>query len=192
MALPIQVSFHHFEPTDLIRERIDAAVNNLEKFRDAITQGRVTVDGVNRHGHKLIVEITVELDLPKGKAIAKRSAEFPSPAGQQTFDRALAEAFKSAALQVRNHLAKMRPHESQTVDSRSMHGRIGKLNHTVGNGFVELSSGDSLFFADDVLEGRFKNLTEGDEVIVTISSVEGPYGPQASAVKPIAPMERVR
>jgi hypothetical protein len=68
------------------------------------------------------------------------------------------------------------------------HGRIARLNPAVRNGFIEMPDGESLFFSEAVLEGDFDKLTEGDEVIATPAEAESPYGPQASAVKPIGPL----
>lgn len=192
MALPIAISFHHFEPTDLIRERLDRLVEELEAFSESITSGRVVVDGTNRHGHKVVVEIAVELSIPGGMAVGKRTAEFPSPAGQRSFDKAATEAFKVAVGQVKSHMEKMRGHEVKTSAADAGVGRIGKLNRTVNNGFIEMASGESLFFSADVLDGSFDDLSEGDSVLVKIADGEGPYGPQASHVKPTAPMEKVR
>ncbi len=192
MALPIEISFHHFEPTDLIRERLDQMVEDLEAFEDSITSGRVIVDGRNRHGHKVVVEIAVELSIPGGKAIGKRTAEFPSPAGQRSFDKAATEAFKVATAQVKSHMEKMRGHEVKSSPADAGVGRIGKLNRTVNNGFIEMATGESLFFSADVFDGEFDDLAEGDAVLVRVADGEGPYGPQASQVKPTAPMEKVR
>ena len=100
------VSFRHFEPTDRIRDRIDELIGELDKFDD-IVSGRVVIDGQNKHGNKTVVGITVELNYPGGVAVGRRSGEYPNPAGQQTFDTALTEAFHTAASQIREHFRKI-------------------------------------------------------------------------------------
>ena len=65
------------------------------------------VDGQNRHGNKTVVAVTVELSYRGGMAVGKRSGEFPNPAGQQTFDTALTEAFHTAGSQIREHFRKI-------------------------------------------------------------------------------------
>lgn len=188
MDVPMEVTFRHFEPTDRIRERIDEHIAAVENFEDSITSGRVVVDGKNRHGTKSVVEIAVELNYRGGVAVGRRSGEFPAPAGQRTFDAALAEAFQAAENQMRHHFNKLRPQDLKSPQQSAEHGRIAKLNTTVRNGFIEMPGGESLFFSEAVLDGDFDRLTEGDEVVATAAAGEGPYGPQASQVRPIAPL----
>jgi hypothetical protein len=38
------------------------------------------------------------------------------------------------------------------------------------------------------VQGDFNTLAVGDEVFATAAEDEGPYGPQASAVKPVGPL----
>ena len=188
MDSPMEISFRHFEPTDRIRARIDEHTTALENFEGGVTSGRVVIDGKNRHGKKSVVEIVVELNYRGGVAVGRRSAEFPSPAGQQTFDTALAEAFHTAESQVKQHYKKRRPQDSKDLDHQPGHGRVVRLDPTVRTGFVERPDGESLFFSEAVLEGDFEALHEGDEVIVTPAEALSPYGPQARAVKPIGPL----
>lgn len=189
MDAPIEISFHHFEPTDRIRSRIDELISELEKFEGDIISGRVVVDGKNKHGQKTVVEIAVELKYPGGLAVGKRSGEFPNPAGQQTFDTAMTEAFHTAASQIKNHFQKIHPMvEGKKLKHQPQHGRIERLNQTVRNGFIEMPDSSSLFFSEAVLHGDFGALKEGDEVLVTPAEDEGPYGPQARSVKPISPL----
>jgi ribosome-associated translation inhibitor RaiA/cold shock CspA family protein len=184
----IEISFLHFEPTDRIRARIEELIGELEKFEDDIVSGRVVIDGKNKHGQKSVVSIHVELTYPGGLAIGKRSGEFPNPAGQQTFDTALTEAFHTAASQIRDHFQKINPTETKRLSHQPQHGRIERLNATVRNGFIEIPDAESLFFSEAVLRGDFDTLREGDEVLATAADEEGPYGPQASVVKPIGPL----
>jgi cold shock CspA family protein len=188
MESPIEVSFRHFEPSEAIRERIDQLISELDKFADDIVSGRVVIDGTNRHGQKKVVSIGVELSYPGGIAVGRRSGEFPNPAGQQTFDTALTEAFHTAASQIRNHFNKIHPVETKRLSHQPLRGRVERLNTDVRNGFVEIPDAESLFFSEAVLQGEFDALQEGDEVMVTASDEEGPYGPQARSVKPIGPL----
>lgn len=188
MDAPMEITFRHFEPTDRIRDRIDEHVAALQNFENALVSGRVVVDGKNRHGTKSVVEITVELSYRGGTAIGKRSGEFPSPAGQQTFDTALAEAFHAAESQMKHHFKKLRPQDTKELANQPGTGRIARLNPSVRNGFIEMPDGISLFFSEAVLEGDFDSLVEGDEVLATPAEAESPYGPQASQVRPVAPL----
>jgi ribosome-associated translation inhibitor RaiA len=188
MDANFEISFHHFEPNDRIKARIDELIGELEKFEQAIVSGRVVIDGKNKHGQKTVVQIAVEINYPGGIAVGKRSGEFPNPAGQQTFDTALTEAFHTAASQIRNHFEKAHPMEGKRLSHQPQHGKIERLNASVRNGFIEIPNAESLFFSEAVLQGSFDALREGDEVLAVPADEEGPYGPQASTVKPIGPL----
>jgi cold shock CspA family protein/ribosome-associated translation inhibitor RaiA len=188
MDAPVEISFRHFEPTDRIRSRIEEHVAAVEDFEGGLVGGRVVVDGKNKHGSKTVVDIVVELSYRGGVAVGRRSGEFPSPAGQQTFDTALAEAFHAAESQIKQHFRKMRHQDVKEPEHQPSHGRIAQLNAAVRNGFIEMPGGESLFFSEAVLEGDFDRLNEGDEVMAVAAEAESPYGPQASQVKPIGPL----
>lgn len=183
-----EISFRHFEPTDRIKARIDELIGELDKHEGDIISGRVVVDGKNRHGQKTVVSITVELTYPGGLAVGRREGEFPNPAGQQTFDTALTEAFHSAASQIRENFDKRHLIDANRLDHQPQQGRIESLNPIDRNGFIEIPGSETLFFSEAVLQGDFDALREGDEVLATPADEEGPLGPQASRVKPIGPM----
>lgn len=188
MNAPIEISFRHFEPSDRIRAKIDELAGNLDRLDRAVISGHVIIDGKNKIGHKSVVSIHVELAYPGGLAIGKRSVDLPSPAGPQAFDTALADAFHTAAEQVSTHFRKLAPQDVKQLAHQPEHGRIARLDEAVRNGFIEMHDGATLFFSEAVLKGRFDALAEGDEVLAVASDEEGPYGPQASAVKAIGPL----
>lgn len=192
MAAPIEVSFHRFDPPDVLRDRIDKLIGDLDKYEDEIVAGRVVLDGRHRQGNKTVVEIHVELDLRGKTAIGKRSAEYPDPAGQRTVAQATTEAFRVAQRQLKQHAQALReevkahPHGQTT-------GRIFDLDRNARTGFVEMPDGMSLFFSDAVLRNAdFESLHDGDTVRVVRRDEEGTYGPEASSVEPAAPDTRQR
>lgn len=188
MDAPIEITFRHFEPTDRIRAKIDELIAQLDKFEGEIISGRVAIDGKNKRGQKTVVSVHVELNYPGGMAVGKREGDFPQPAGQRPLDNALTEAFHSAASQIRDHFAKVRPQDVKQLDRQAQHGRIERLNKDVRNGFIEMPGLGTLFFSEAVLQGNYDALAVGDEVLAMPAEAESPYGPQASMVKPIAPM----
>lgn len=188
MDTPIEITFRRIEPTERMRAKIDELIGQLEKYEGEIVSGRVVIDGQNKRGQKTVVSVHVELNYPGGTAVGKREADIPQPAGQRGFDSALTEAFHTAARQLRSHFAKVRPQESNQLEHQPQHGRIERLNKDVRNGFVELPGGSSLFFSEAVLQGDYDALAIGDEVLVLPAEAESPYGPQASLVKPVAPL----
>lgn len=188
MDAPIEITFRRFEPTDRIRAKIDELIDQLKKFENEIISGRLAIEGKNKRGQKTVVSVSVELNFPGGRAVGRREADIPQPAGQRTFDNALTEAFHSAATQLRNHFAKVRPQEGKQPDRQPLHGRIERLNRDVRNGFIEMPGVGSVFFSEAVVQGDFDALAVGDEVFATPADAEGPYGPQASLVKPLGPL----
>jgi hypothetical protein len=188
MDAPIEITFRRFEQTDRIRAKIDELIGQLEKFEKEIISGRVAIEGKNKRGQKTVVSIHVELNYPGGTAVGKREADFPQPMGQRTFDVALAEAFHTAASQLRSHFAKVRPQEKNQPEHQPVHGRIERLNKDVKNGFIEMPGLGTLFFSEAVVQGDFDALAVGDEVLALPADAESPYGPQASLVKPIGPL----
>lgn len=188
MDVPMEISFRHFEPTDRIRNRINEHIAAIENFENGIVSGRVVIDGKNRRGQKTVVDILVELNYRGGIAVGRRSGEFPSPAGQKSFDAALTEAFRNAESQVKQFFKKRRPQDLKDLEHQPVHGRVVRLDPNVRSGFIEMPDGVSLFFSEAVLEGNFDRLEEGDEVLAIAAEAESPYGPQASMVKPIGPL----
>ena len=193
MAAPISVTYHRFDAPDHVREKIEALVTQLDKFEDAITDGRVVVEGAHRHGSKTVLEIRVELSVKGRRIVGKRSAEYPAPAGKRSFVKAATEAFHVVQRQLKEHQDKLVGHETKTLQHQRERGRILSLDPDVKTGFVEMADGGSLFFsADVVVDGTYDALAEGDTVLVTVAESEGTYGPQASSVDPEAPEIRSR
>jgi ribosome-associated translation inhibitor RaiA len=193
MAPPIEVSFHRFDPPDHIREKIEALLSQLDKYEDAITDGRVVVEKANEHGGKAVLDVHVELNLKGRRVVGKRSADYPAPAGQRSFDSAATEAFRVVQRQIKEHTDKLQPHEMKELAHQRQRGRIQSLDRIDDTGFVEMPDGVSLFFSKKVLKDtEFRALLEGDTVLVTVADSESPYGPQASSVELEVPEVRSR
>jgi cold shock CspA family protein len=168
-------------------------VAQLDKYEDAIIDGRVVVEKANEHGDKLVLDVNVELNLKGGRVVGKRSADYPAPAGQRGFDKAASEAFQAATRQIKSHTDKLQPHETKTLAHQRQRGRIQSLDRIDDTGFVEMPDGMSLFFSKTVLKDtEFRALSEGDTVLVTVADSESPYGPQASSVELEVPEVRAR
>jgi len=193
MAPPIEISFHRFDPPEHVREKIAALLPQFDRYEDAIIGGRVLVEMANRHGDRVVLEIHVEVDLKGRRIVGKRTAEYPAPASERSFDRAATEAFRVALRQIRAHTDKLQPHETKELAHQRERGRIQSLDRIEDTGFVEMPDGVSLFFSRDVLKDtEFRALAEGDTVIVTVADSESPYGPQASSVELEVPEVRSR
>ena len=193
MAVPIEVSYHRFDPPDGLRDRVDRHVRELDRYEHVITSGRVVVAGAHRHGDKTVLEISVELDVPGTRVVGRRSADYPDAAGRRGVAQAVTEAFRAAQRQLRERVATLRE-DVKTLSHQPEYGRVGEIDRTDRNGFVEMADGLSLFFSAAVVRNAdFDALAEGDTVLVTRSDEEGTYGPEASSVEPTAaPDARLR
>lgn len=192
MAAPIEVSYHRFDAPDQLKDRIGTLVRELDRYEDRIIHGRVVVEGAQRHGSKTVVEIKVELDLKGKKAIGKRTAEHPDPAGKRSVEEAAVEAFHVAIRQLKRHGEALQE-EVKHHDHGIEVGRVYDLDLANRNGFVEMPDGSSLFFSEAVLRNAdFEALFDGDTVRVVRRDEEGTYGPEASSVEPAAPDTRQR
>jgi len=64
-------------------------------------------------------------------------------------------------------------------------GTVKWFNGTKGFGFIEREGGNDVFVHFSAIQGDgYKNLTEGQKVEFTVE--QGPKGPQASNVVPVA------
>lgn len=195
MAAPIEVTYHQFDPPEQVRDKVDELLGQLlGKFEGQITDGRVAVEAAHRRGNSTVLEVAVELNLKGRRVVAKRSGEWPSPAGQMSFSKAATEAFRAAQRQIKEHADKLASeHETKTLAHQHERGRILSLDRIDETGFVEMPNGVSLFFSGKVLKNtEFRALLEGDTVLVTEAASDSPYGPQASSVELEVPEVRAR
>ena len=193
MRPPIEVSYLGFDAPPEVRDRIDDLLGQLEKFEEHITDGRVALDATNKHGSGTVVEVSVELNVKGSHIIAKRTGEYPSPAGERSLSKAATEAFRAAQRQLKEHTAKLKDHTTKELAHQIERGRISSLDRIDETGFVEMPNGISLFFAKAVLKDTdFNALAEGDTVMVREAAEDGPYGPQASSVELEVPEVRSR
>lgn len=194
MAPPIAIAYRHFEPSAELAERIDDHVAELlKKHGDHVVDGRVTVEADNAGGDTAVLTIGVEMNIKGHTAVAHRTAHSPSPAGQRSVAKSVAEAFRAVGRQIKEHSAKMTGHQVKTLEHQRERGRVESLDRIDETGFIEMPNGLSLFFAKAVLKDTdFNALAEGDTVLVTEAAEDGPYGPQASSVELEVPEVRAR
>lgn len=183
MPVPVELAFRGFDPGDTIRNHVDAMIAKLDRFEDIIIGARVTVESAHRHGHKHLLEISVEVSLEKDRAFAKREATVPEPAGAHTVWTALSEAFGAVMRQIED----VKEKQKRQVKAHGMgpdRGRIVRLNPERRDGFIERADGSMLFFHDAVVEDDiYDRLKVGDAVLYSLAEAESAYGPQARFVK---------
>ncbi len=182
MPIPLEFAFRGLEGTDAMRSRIEAQVARLEPWEDVIIGARVSVEVAQRHGHKAIVEIHLEVSVEGDTLFAKRDTQLPEPANQMGFYATLGETFDAMLRQLKGYKARRR--RDVKVHEGGGYGRIQRLDPVHEHGFIETPDGINLFFHRAVVaEGEYERLHEGAEVVYRIAEAEGTYGPQAAMVK---------
>jgi ribosomal subunit interface protein len=183
MQRPLRITFRGMEPSPAIESRVREKAADLERYYDRITSCEVTVESPHQHQQKgRRYAIRIELHLPDSVIIAT-TEKHRNPAHEDIYV-AIRDAFGAATRQLEDFVRKTRGRvkRHEVPD----HGRVTRIYHDDGYGFVERSDGIDIYFHENaVVEGTFEALEPGDEVRVVLAEGEGVDGPQASSVVPI-------
>lgn len=181
MRLSPQISFRNIEVSDVIKERIYEEIARLDRFHDRITSCRVMVEVPHPHGQSGdLYHVRVDVTVPGAELVAKRNP--PQRRANENLSAAITEAFDAMARQLQEREQRRRRHAKRR--SRAPHGRVSKMFHKEGYGFIETADGREIYFHENsVLNGSFRKLCVGTEV--RFAEEQGDEGPQASTVKPV-------
>ena len=95
VALPLQITFRHMDPSPALADRIRTLVSRLEKFDARITHCHVIVAPPPRHSrHGALYDFHIDIALPD-QIIAVRRAHAAAPAHKDPYV-ALRDAFRAA------------------------------------------------------------------------------------------------
>lgn len=95
VALPLQITFRHMDPSPALAERIRTLVSRLEKFDARITHCHVIVAPPPRHKrHGALYDFHIDIALPD-QVIAVRRAHSGAPTHEDPYV-ALRDAFRAA------------------------------------------------------------------------------------------------
>jgi cold shock CspA family protein/ribosome-associated translation inhibitor RaiA len=166
------------EPSGAIEERIRKEAAKLERYSDRITGCRVVVEEPQRrHHHGNLFHIRIDLTLPGGELLVKRS-----PAEHHAHEDAyvaIRDAFMAARRRLQDHVRRQR--RDIKVHEEQPEGRIIRLVPGADHGFIEAGDGHEVYFhRNSVLGGAFGALEIGNKV--RFVEEEGENGPQASTV----------
>lgn len=181
MQLPLQVSFRHMEPSDVIETLVREKAARLDTFAGHIMSCRVVVEPKGKHHqHGNLYEVRIDLTVPGDEIVVTREPN------QHTEYRdihvALRDAFDSARRQLEDYVRRRRVDEK--VLEQAPHARVSKLVPAEDYGFLETPDGREVYFhRHSVLDDAFDRLAVGTEV--TFVEEAGKKGPQASTVKPV-------
>ena len=122
MALPLQITFRHMDPSPALEARIRRRAAELDQFRDRVTACRVVVERGRKHRHQgQLFDVRVDLMVPGFEVVAGRN-----PAADHAHEDAHAavrDAFDAARRQLEDHFRAAR-------DGAKHHGSVRSASTT--------------------------------------------------------------
>ncbi len=179
MQLPLQISFHHMEPSEAIEAVIRNRAAHLDTFAGDIMSCRVVVEPAGKHHRNgNLYEVRIDLTVP-GEEIAV-TREPSAHTAYRDIRVAIRDAFDAARRKLEDYVRRRRG--AVKALETPPHARVSKLCPEEGYGFLQTPDGREVYFhRHSVLHEGFDDLQVGTEV--TFVEEEGKKGPQASTVK---------
>lgn len=180
MQIPVQVSFKDMRVSDAVERRIWEEAEDLERYAGRLTSCRVVVDSPHRRGVQgQLYRVLIDITLPGGEVAVGKGHRHEDHAHEDVYV-AIRDAFDTARRQVEDFVRKQRG-DVKTHEA-PQHGRICRLLHEDGFGFIAAADGRELYFhRNSVLSDEFDSLDEGDEV--RFIEEQGMKGPNAKSVQ---------
>jgi ribosomal subunit interface protein len=178
MQIPLQIYFHHMEPSDALEAKIREKVQKIEQFTEHIMSFRVTIDQQHKHHHQgRLFSVKINITVPGNEIVVDRHPD--NHHAHEDVYVALADAFDACRRQLKDYLKKRRgkvkTHEAMP------RGRISKLSPYEDYGLIETPDGREIYFhRNSIVDEDFDKLSEGDSV--RFSEEMGEEGPQGSTV----------
>jgi len=188
MEQPLEVAFHGLDSSDALHDHIRREAEKLERFGNAVTSARVSVERTQKHGTTDVDEVHVDVHMRGQHLFAKERVENRHRQDFHEVYNAISRAMNHAVRRVDTELGKRSDKPMLKAGEGVATGRVVRLDAERRFGFVERAEGPDLFFHEAVLRERdFDALAEGDSVRYAVAEAEGAYGPQARYVEPVAP-----
>lgn len=179
MQVPLQIAFHHMEPSETVKALLEEKVAWLEQSYGRITRCRVVVEAPHRHRRQgNHYQVHIDLTLPGGEIAINRDP--PQRDAHKDLHVAIRDAFDAARRRLEEHARRQR----NQVKSHEppAQARISRLFPDEGYGFLQTPEGREVYFHQNaVVNGDFPKLATGVEV--TFVEEDGERGPQASTVR---------
>lgn len=181
MQVPLQITFRHMTPSPAVEAQIRERAAELEKFFPAIIACRVSVESsARRHRQGKLYHLRIDLTVPNREIAVKRD-----PSANHAHEDilvAVRDAFDAARRQLQDYAHRQR------VDIKThpapQHGEIASVFPDYA--FIRTSAGDEVYMHRNALvNGKFDELTVGENVRFFVHEGEGEKGPQASTVEKI-------
>jgi ribosome-associated translation inhibitor RaiA/cold shock CspA family protein len=187
MQMPIEIAFHHVEPTESIEGQIRQRVAKLDRLYGRLTSCRVRIDQRARNLNDTVPPVVhIEMGIPGRKDLVVSHEPDRLQKRFQTPDirNAINDAFRIAERQLvelknqRTRRSKQPLHDGEN----QFLGEVAEILPDEDHGFILTKEGGSLYFhRNSMLAGDFDRLRVGDE----LHYVEeiGDTGPIATKVR---------
>lgn len=186
LQVPLEIAFVNLEPSEAVEARVRDHAAKLERYYERMISCRVTVEVPHRrHRHGDVFDVRIDIGVPGKELVVSRA---PGDAGAHTdVYVAIRDSFAAAERQLEDYARQQRG-DVKTHPS-PLQGRITRLFPDQGYGFIATTDLREVYFhRNSVVEGAFDELAEGQPVELSVAEGESPLGPQATTVRPIAPM----
>jgi cold shock CspA family protein/ribosome-associated translation inhibitor RaiA len=183
MQLPLQITFRDMKPSESMADYVKVRAGKLETFYGRLTSCRVVIEAPSqRHHHKgKRFHVLIDLTVPGAELVVGRN---PGEALVHEDPYASIDAaFDDAQRVLEDHLRKRRGDVKHHEPVATL-GRVVKIFHYEGFGFLEADEGyDVYFHRNAVLHDSFDRLEIGSQV--RFVPADGENGPQATSVEPL-------
>jgi cold shock CspA family protein/ribosome-associated translation inhibitor RaiA len=181
MQVPPRITFQDIPTAPAVEARIRERIESLEHFFPDIVSCRVAVEaGARGHRHGKMYHVSITMTVPGHEIVVNRDP--PEHHAHEDVLVAVRDAFDAARRQLEDYARRLRA-DTKTHEP-PLHGRIAQLFPDYG--FIQSSDGEEIYMHRNALiEGKFDDLSVGDEVRYVLHEGEGEKGPQASTVIPI-------
>lgn len=187
MQVPLEIAFVNTEPSEFVENMIREHVAKLEKRFPRLVSCRVAFEIPHRrHVKGNFYHVRIEMGVPQKELVVSRS---PGDLETHTDPRfAIQRAFEAAERQLAEYNRKLRGDVKS--HPAPLQGRVLRL--FPDHGFVATTDLREIYFhRNAVVDADFEDLEEGQTVELVVVHGESPMGPQATAVRPIRPMQFV-
>jgi ribosome-associated translation inhibitor RaiA/cold shock CspA family protein len=174
MPFPLQINARNFRLPEALESEIREKAVKLESYFPRIVRGRIAIEAPLRH-HRTggPYQVRLTLTVPGSElVVTHHSDKDPYLASRDAFDamgRQLEEYARQRRGVVKNH------------EEPLLEGRVIKLFHTEGYGFLETTDEREIYFhRNSVLAPGFDHVAIG--AVVRFAEEQGAEGPQASTV----------
>lgn len=179
MQLPLQISFHGLDRSEVLEANVREHATKLEEFCDRVTSCHVVLEKPHKHHHRgNIYHVRIHVAVPRRELVVDREPE-ADHAHEDPYVT-VRDAFKAMRRQLEDYAREIRG--DVKTHAAQPHGRVVRLSPDEDYGIIESSDGREIYFhRHSVLDDAFVRLEVG--TIVTFVEEQGEKGPQASTVR---------